>query len=201
MLKYVVVRCAASLAPVNMAREKDACIVKFTTCVAKLFKFKLVMAKEADDAKLQYKELLQTVHLKYKDTFSTFKYKDCRLRQISSFVFLNEESKYVAVWKVAKIILTSHGQSDVECGFSVNNEALKVNMQEKSLVSLHLIYDHLISSSIQKNLLDYTISAGLRKICSCAYARSREATEEKKKEEKKLKQTENENLNQWILQI
>ena len=52
-----------SLAPVNMVREKDPCIVKFTTFVAKLFKCKLVTTKEADDAKLQYEELLQAVHI------------------------------------------------------------------------------------------------------------------------------------------
>ena len=125
------------------------------------------------------------MHLEYKDKFSTFKYMYIRLDNFLA-LFLNEVSKYVAVWKVAKIILTlSHVKSGVERGFSVNNEALKVNMQEKSLVSLHLIYyDHLISSSSQEKLSDYTISASLRKSCSCAYARSREATEVKKEERK-----------------
>ena len=35
-----------------------------------------------------------------------------------------------------------HGQSSIERGFSVNKEILNNKLQEKSLISQHLIYDH-----------------------------------------------------------
>ena len=37
--------------------------------------------------------------------------------------------------------MLSHGQSDVEIGFSVNKEAHALNLKEDSLKAIHLVHD------------------------------------------------------------
>ena len=43
---------------------------------------------------------------------------------------------------VKKVLLLSHGQASVERGFSVYKNLLSVNMEAKSIISRHIIVDH-----------------------------------------------------------
>ena len=45
-------------------------------------------------------------------------------------------------------MILSHGQSSIECGFTINKEILDDSLQEKSLISEHLIYDNVTSENI-----------------------------------------------------
>ena len=42
-----------------------------------------------------------------------------------------------------------HGQAGVECGFSVNLKVLNENLQELSLVSQQMVYDHVTNNDVK----------------------------------------------------
>ena len=50
--------------------------------------------------------------------------------------------KYPMLWKLMKITFTlSHGQADMERGFSINKDTLKTNMTDKTLIARRFIYN------------------------------------------------------------
>ena len=62
----------------------------------------------------------------------------------------------------------SHGQSDVERGFSVNKKILQDNLQEKSYISGRLIYDTIHST--EQTLHDFAISPASYRSCKSVYS-------------------------------
>ena len=89
--------------------------------------------------------------------------------------------KYENLWHVCKIVMIlSHGQSSIECGFSINKEILDNDLQEKSPISQRLIYDHFTSENIA--LHEYVIPQALKKSCKLANGRYKLALEDSKKE-------------------
>ena len=78
--------------------------------------------------------------------------------------YLADEKEYVSLWYVSKIVvILSHGQSSIECSFTINREILDNNLQEKSLIS-RLIHDHFASKNIV--LHEYKIPQALKKVVS-----------------------------------
>ena len=97
--------------------------------------------------------------------------------------FLHKIPKYKVIWKVCSIIFVlSHGQSAVERGFSINKELLVENLQEKSLVSQRMVYDHINSNKI--NIHEYELPSDLLKSCKLSNRRYNAALEETKEQEK-----------------
>ena len=70
----MVVRNASSLSPDAMAEEKQASKMKFRVLAERLFKLKWSTADETDDAKLQYKEFVDSECLEHR--------KICHIRYI-----------------------------------------------------------------------------------------------------------------------
>ena len=84
--------------------------------------------------------------------------------------YMKGVAKFANLWKVCKIIFTlSHGQADIERGFSVNKELLIENMKQKSLVSQRTVCDQL--SDYTNQLQEYKIEKKL--FLSCKNARMR----------------------------
>jgi hypothetical protein len=106
-------------------------------------------------------------------------YKD----RVDSFLglYLHNCVKFSSIWKVCKITFTlSHGQAAVERGFSVNKEVLVENLEQLSLVSQRLVYDHMTFGQ-SAQLQDFKIERQLLLSCKSAHARYKEALEENKK--------------------
>ena len=144
-LKYLVVRCASCIAPLNMVRNKDECSVKFTKLIDKLYSCKWISSSVGDEAKKEY-VFLDTAQHEHKDAFLSFSFKK---DQIDKFLlsYLHEN-----LWKICIIIMTlSHGQSAVERGFSVNKELLVENLKKVSIVNQRIVYDHFIASEVKLN--------------------------------------------------
>ena len=69
---------------------------------------------------------------------------DKALSQFTSFFMKTEIGSYKNLFSILKLVLVlSHGQANVERCFSVNNNVLKFNMSENSIVSRKLIIDHM----------------------------------------------------------
>ena len=84
----------------------------------------------------------------WKDKFLRFKIFDDR---IDSFFaeFMRGNSKFKCCWEVFKLtFILSHGQASVARGFSINKELLTENLEEVSIVSQRIVYDHIYDLSV-----------------------------------------------------
>ena len=63
--------------------------------------------------------------------------------------YLLEKFTFVCV---KSLLLLSHGQPRVECGFSVNRQVEIANLNEDNFVAKHLICDHVTSMGGLKNI-------------------------------------------------
>ena len=161
-LKYSIVRNASAISPVIMVCKKEECVLKFQGLVDVLFRKKRLSAKSTDNCKQQYDELFEDVQFKHKENFLKFNYLTDHLDDLLC-LYLADEKKYENLWYVCKIVMIlSHGQSCIERRLSINKEILDNNLQEKSLISQRLIYDHFTSENIV--LHEYFIPQALKKV-------------------------------------
>ena len=68
-------------------------------------------------------------------------------------------------------MILSHGQSSIERGFLINKKISDNNLQEKSLISQRLIYDHFASESIA--LHEYVYLKKKKTTTTCKLANGR----------------------------
>ena len=147
LLKYQIVCCMSCIAPTNLINEKDECILKFSKIVEKLYQRKLLPSKEADDSKLQFEDFLDNVVKCNSDKFLSFNICSSSLDAFYG-QWLHRNPKFSSLWKVMICIFTfSHGQGQIECGFSINKSLLVENMQEKSVCAQQLVSDFVKSSN------------------------------------------------------
>ena len=109
--------------------------------------------------------------------------------------------KFKEFSSLLKIILSlSHGQDDVERGFSLNSGILHDNIADKAIVSKRLIKDYYLSS----NKKPYPVDIGKELRSSCAKARSRyhdNLGQTKTRKARKSKETAKEILNQEMKEL
>ena len=87
----------------------------------------------ADQARNQYDKLLNLVKYEKNSEFCNF---DSKKGRLDAFLtkYLTSDS-YKDLWHICKLIFVmSHGQSNVERGFSLNKEVLQDNLLVKSLI-------------------------------------------------------------------
>ena len=87
----------------------------------------------------QYRELLFNVGKYKKNIFREF---SCDDSLDEFFVGQVEVESYQKLWEVLKLAMVlSHGQSEIERGFSANKDILSSNMQADTLIEYRLVYD------------------------------------------------------------
>ena len=179
-LKYSIVRYAECFNASEMVNCADSCILKSSNLIQGLYELKILSEKEADNAKQEYQEFISSLCIEKKDDFLSFNMDSGRL-DVFFGGYLHHNDKFSNMWKVCKVILTlSHGQADVERGFSINKEMLVDNMRQTSLINQRLIFDHLSVENTE--LADFTISKDLLNSCKCASGKYKRSLEENKKE-------------------
>ena len=127
------------IALTNLINEKDECILKFSKIVEKLYQRKLLPSKEVNDSKLQFGEFIDNVAKCNSDKFLSFNI--CSF-SLDAFYgqWLNRNPKFSSVWKVMICIFTfSHGQGQIEHGFSINKSLLVENVHEKYICAQRLV--------------------------------------------------------------
>ena len=70
--------------------------------------------------------------------------------------------KYPELSKVIIILTLSHGQADVERGFSQNKTLLQQNTKEDSISSETVIKDHMLANKLQPHCIEITNEIGNR---------------------------------------
>ena len=130
--------------------------------------------------------MIQSANQELKDKFLGFK-SEGRI-DIFFSELMHGIPKYKNCFEVFKLIFVlSHGQAAVERGFSVNKELLTENLEEVSLISQRLVYDHINDS--QLSITKIPLPNELLKSCKLANNRYNSALENQKL---KVNQDENE---------
>ena len=74
--------------------------------------------------------------------------------------YIGASPKFSELWKLFKILLIlSHGQAQVEHGFSVNKNLLVENQHTTTLTAQRIIHDHMVYHELESSNL--TIMAKL----------------------------------------
>ena len=176
-LNYLICRNASSIVPYHMVTKKKRCIALFGRLVDKLFESKWLSSEKSDLAKKEYDTLIQSANQELKDKFLGFKSEG----RIDSFFgeLMHGISKYKNCFEVFKLIFVlSHGQAAVERGISVNKELLTENLEEVSLISQRLVYDHINDSGL--SITKIPLPNELLKSCKLAHSRYNSALENQK---------------------
>ena len=180
-LSYGVVRNAVCFVPSEMVNHGATSELRTKNLIQKLYDLKLLFSQEADKAKQEYQAFLTSVAVTDQDKFLLY---DMDKNRLGSFLsgYMKGVAKFANLWKVCKVIFTvSHGQADIERGFSVNKELLIENMKQKSLVSQRIVCDQL--SDYTNQLHKYKIEKKL--FLSCKSARMRYENHLRKESDKK----------------
>ena len=150
-LKYSLLRNATSLSPANIAANVDEFSIRFGSLADRLYALNKIMASTADNAKVQYDSFVKFVNLHHKAEFLKFDLTKDRLDTFLRF-YLSGKKEYEDLWSICIIVfILSHGQSNIERGFSVNKEILVENLSTSSLIAQRLVYDYLKSEGIKCN--------------------------------------------------
>lgn len=182
-VKYSIVRCMSCLDPRHMVANPHDCYVKLKRILSALVDASRIRETDCEQILQQFNNFLSEIVLKNQSEFSKFSPADKGFR-LDQFLHKHfSEEKYQKVWGIVKmLVILSHGQADIERGFSVNKAIEIENMAEKSYIAQRIILDHIRDSNIP--VKDVPISKELR----IAAAGSRQKyhsylSEQQKKEE------------------
>jgi hypothetical protein len=115
----------------------------------------VVNATLADKAKSQYHKLLSSVVRERKPEFFNFIKEDQRLDTF--LISCVSGSRFTELAKVFRILLIlSHGQAQVERGFSTNGKLIVENQNVESLIAQRVIHDHMIFHKEQPHSIKIT---------------------------------------------
>lgn len=115
------------------------------------------------------------------NVISTLKNYNRETRVDTFWMKLLKENECLHLSKVVKVVCTlSHGNANIERGFSVNSECIVENMREELLVARRIVYDTILSIGGIYNL---KVEKPLIHAARNSYSRFVEASKEKKKQQ------------------
>lgn len=216
-LKYKVVRGLSALDPSLILLQPDVGVSRMKCLLEALYDANRLMDSTAEKAKSQYLLLCSEAKGVLNDKFKIFeptnedydgRESEKKLDVFYSAILCNN-LKFIDLWDVVKLCLIfSHGNADVEGGFSINKSILVENQHEETIVSQRKVYDAIISAGGRKNIvitnkmLTSVRSARRRYEEALETKRRNQSEEEKQKAEKrkldsKIKQLEEEKKNAY----
>ena len=109
--------------------KRSLCINNFSILLQRLLKANKISSQSAEGAKAQYSSFFDVIDSNV-TAFKDFNKEDDRLDSFFAD-FICRDKSYADMWEVCKIMFTlSHGQSSVECGFTLNKQ-LSIEHQRK----------------------------------------------------------------------
>lgn len=180
-LKYLVVGYLASLDPRVMVKN-EAASGKFQKLLSKLLSLNRLSAQECDTAKQQFEGLLKELKSYHMNECSNF---DPRSQRLDSFFagVLHDNDSFATLWKVVKMVLVlSHGQADVERGFSVNKDVVAFNMDADTICAYRKVYDAV--KQMQCDVHEIFIAKEMLKSCKASHQRYLVHVEKQKQKKK-----------------
>ena len=134
-LLYKMCRTATAISPERMVLSKKNSEMIFSAICDTVFDSYYVSSEDADKAKEQYLEFLDTVVLSNQETFLTFKIEKDRLDTfLATHVY--GVQKFSALWNLMIFVFTMfYRQSNVEQGFNINDDIVVENLKKESLIA------------------------------------------------------------------
>ena len=161
-LGSIVVReCAVFYPQVIVSKNKQVLEVRLKRLLQHLIYLKRLPSHKFGD-------IVVTEYIKLKDELETSSVDLDSIDRLDVFYFhaMKVRSKYPSLAKLLELMLTlSHGQADVERGFSTNKSVIEDNISELSVVSKRLVRDHYNANK--------SFEVNQKVIISCRHARSR----------------------------
>ena len=174
---YKLVRVSCALDPIRMASENTDNVTKlFDGIVSVMYSHKRIDAKRSESAKEQFSDFLRKVVRPNRSEFLLF---DMKINRLDEFLgFYVNKVIYKDFWYICLFIFTlSHGQSAVERGFNINNEAMFDNLEESSLTSIRSVYDEILQYG---SLKSFPINNSLLISCKSACSKYKQVLQEKR---------------------
>ena len=169
----------------------------FEELLAKLVEYKKLLPSLADQAKLEFSHFLSSLVKENRDAFLAFRMETDRLDECL-WRYIGSTHRFSSLSKVLKMLLIlSHGQAQVERGFTTNKQQLDDNMSCDTLVAQRIVHDHMLSHDIKPHQVEMTS----RLMEFVKNARKNYFLEQKERGLKKLKtnaQVQREKLNEEI---
>ena len=185
LLKYQIFHCLNWFVPKAMTENKEECVVKFDKIIGLMHKKGHLSSKEADDAKYQFDDFIDNIGQKNFEMFSRFDWGKDRLDDFYG-QWWNKSKTYSSFWKVLIFSFAlSHGQSESEHGFNINDNLLVENLKTKSFTAQRSVQDFINASEVSVDKME--IDNVLIKSCKAVYSMYKEALEDKKIEDEKCR--------------
>lgn len=181
-LKYTTVGFLGALDPRTMIHHPESAGIRFQKLLSKLLSLRRFSAQECDEAKQQFESLLREVKKYHKYDCKNF---DPVSQRLDTFYFelLDDKDQFAVLWKVVKLVLIlSHGQADVERGFSINKDVVSFNMGTETLCAYRMVYDGI--SQMECKVHEVVISKEMLQSCKFSHQRYRAHVEEQKEKNK-----------------
>ena len=139
-----------------MVECSEICELLFEKLPSKLVARRKLIPSVADSAKTEYSDLITFVVKENRNEFLSFKKETDRLDNFF-WKFIGGRSQFSNLKNVFQILLIiSHGQGQVERGFSTNKQLLDHNMFGKILIVQRIIEDHMRIHNLQPQQLQMT---------------------------------------------
>ena len=147
-LQSLFARCTRALNPVYMAKKLESCKALFDKMLQKLVEYKQVLPNIADFVKQEFDCFLTRIVKVKKQRFCDFDFNASL--DVFFMHILKDNNRYKNLIKIIKIIaMLSHGQSEVELGFSINENALVDNMQMETVFAQRKVNEYMRKNNFQ----------------------------------------------------
>ena len=155
----------------------------FEKLLTKLVEYKKIKPSVPDQVKFEFSHFMSTPVKENRDEFLAFRKEIDRLDEFF-LRYIGSKDQFKSLRKLFQIVLIhSHGQAQVECGFTINKQLLDDNISSETLVAQRIVHDHMLSHNIKP----YQIEINSRMMELVKNARKSYFLELKEKGLKKLK--------------
>ena len=169
----------------------------FEKLLTKLGEYKKIKRSVADQIKFAFSHFMSTLVKENRDEILTF-WKETDWLDEFFRRCIGSKDQFKSLRKLFQIVLIlSHGQAHVECGFTINKQLLDDNMSSETLFAERIVHDHMLSHNIKP----YQIEISSRMMELAKNARKSYFLELKEKGLKKLEtivDAQQEKLNEEI---
>lgn len=176
-LKFKATKMFSCLDPNNLFNDMDLSKKGFNQLLEIFTDGNLIDLEIAEYAMCQMNIFLNNIDT-FKTTYESYKLSPLRLDKFYGSIFLNK-LEYKDLFSIIKMVLClSHGNADVESGFSVNKYMLVENQMESSLIARRQVYDAILNKN---GATSVEITKKMKLYCKNAHFRYTQAIEESKK--------------------
>ena len=179
-LPYKMSCASIAISSERMVLSKVNSKIKFSAICDTLFDRHYVSSEDADKAKEQYIEFLDTVLLRNQETFLACNIEKDRLDTfLTAHIYTVE--KFSALWNVMIFaFIMFPRQSNVARGFDINDDIVIENLKTESLKAQRLIYDRIHANEISVH--NIVLTERLRRSCLAPSSKGKQILAERKKQ-------------------